>query len=171
MSERGCKHGHVGACTECHRLETLAHLHDSITELEAALAEQKEQAEEWKGIALERLRWRAEDQAALAERERRVAELEASKGDHCAACGANWLPDSSIDELSDMVEERCAKRLQTIQEQQKRIRELEEQAKHSASVNCTLVEQNAKLIQRNLALGDTPAPWSTQRLQDDERDQ
>ncbi len=61
----------------------------------------------------------------LAEREARIAKLEASKGDHCAACGADWLPDSSINELGDMVEERCAKRLAIIQEQSKRIQELE----------------------------------------------
>lgn len=34
--------------------------------------------------------------------------------------------------------------------------------KHTASLNCSLVEQNSNLVVRNLALGDTPAPidWS-----------
>lgn len=48
-----------------------------------------------------------EAQSQLATALAKVAELQASKGDRCAACGAEWLPDSSIDELSDMAEERC----------------------------------------------------------------
>lgn len=45
-----------------------------------------------------------------------LANLKASKGDRCAACGAEWMGDNAIDELSDMVEAKCGQRLTEIRE-------------------------------------------------------
>ncbi len=46
-----------------------------LAEARAALETQAEQAQEWKGIALERLNWRNDDQAALSQAQQRVGEL------------------------------------------------------------------------------------------------
>ena len=46
----------------------------------------------------------AQVRAALAKSEERAAKLDEAYGKRCEACGSEWVPDSTIDKLSDLVE-------------------------------------------------------------------